>query len=273
LLLGVGKDATDAGRVQGVKLGLIDVSDVQHPKEIASRIIGKAWSTSALDFSSRGINLFTEGDITRIALPILLRDENYVPTYQALHRWEVNAQAKTLIDKPYVLATRFSPVDPWPSFQTFNVATERSVQIGAQVYYLTGGEIKSANWSDGADASVQTVVRSTHSGVATGQNVVIKDSDAWAALWARHTSNPTPGSSVPAIDFAHNQVAAVFLGRRTNGCYAVEITKVLEDASSISVEYLETVPQPDSICTQAITYPVHIIAINPSSKPVLFVKR
>jgi hypothetical protein len=196
-----------------------------------------------------------------------------VPTYQALHRWEVNAQDKTLVDKPFVLGTRFSAIDPWPSFQTFNVATERSVQIGPQVYYLTGGEIKSANWIDGVDASVQTVARSSYSGVTTAQNAVVKDAEAWAALWARHTSNVTPGSSVPAIDFAQNQVAAVFLGGRANGCYGLAITKVLEDASSISVEYIETVPQPDSICTQAITYPVHMIAINASSKSVQFVKR
>jgi hypothetical protein len=151
LLLGVGRDATDAGRVQGVKVGLIDVSDVKTPREIATRVIGQSWSTSALDFSSHGINLFTDGDITRVALPVTVYDQliNFYsyPNYNGLHRFEVNAQAKTLVDKPYVLGTMF-PTNgyDWIFYQNTNVAFERSVQIGPQVYYLTGGEIKSSNW-------------------------------------------------------------------------------------------------------------------------------
>jgi Beta propeller domain len=151
LVLGVGKDATENGVVQGVKVGLIDVSDVKNPKEIATRTIGKAWSSSALDYSSHGINLFTQGDVTRIALPILVRDDGYWARYQGLHRFEVDARSKTLADKPYVLGTTFPANTYWysdPTLQNFNIATERSVQIGAQVYYLTGGEIKSSNWDD-----------------------------------------------------------------------------------------------------------------------------
>jgi hypothetical protein len=71
LLLGVGKDANDTGRVQGVKLSLFDVADAANPKEVATRTIGKTGSSSGLDYGSHGINLFTTGGVSRVALPVV----------------------------------------------------------------------------------------------------------------------------------------------------------------------------------------------------------
>ncbi len=39
-IIGVGRDATDEGRIRGMKLALFDVSDVANPKEISKYIIG-----------------------------------------------------------------------------------------------------------------------------------------------------------------------------------------------------------------------------------------
>ena len=274
LLLGVGKDATAIGQVLGVKVGLIDVSDVQNPREISSRVIGQRGSTSALDYSSRGINLFTEGDVTRVALPILVNDGT-ARSFQGLHRFEVNARTKTLLERPYILATVFPPPGSVgdSALQNFNIVVERSVQIGAQVYYLTGGDVKTSNWLDGTNVAIQTIDRDAISGVTAAQTVVVRDATAWAALWATHKSNRVPPPPLPTIDFNRQAVAAVFLGPRNNGCFSVEVTNVFQFAATAIVEYRESVPQGPAICTQNIVTPAHFVAISASSSTVPFVRR
>ena len=45
-IIGVGKEASEEGRVQGVKIALFDVSDVSNPKEIGKYEISEGWSDS-----------------------------------------------------------------------------------------------------------------------------------------------------------------------------------------------------------------------------------
>jgi uncharacterized secreted protein with C-terminal beta-propeller domain len=154
LLLGVGQDATNEGFQQGVKIGLIDISDLANPKEIATRIIGNRGSTSALRSGAHGINLYTVNDVTRVAIPIrvfetLLGSSQFSPTYQSLFRFEVNAVAKTLVDKPSVLGSTFDVPYPWSTpglYDVLDIANNRSVQISDQVYYLNAGLVTASNW-------------------------------------------------------------------------------------------------------------------------------
>jgi uncharacterized secreted protein with C-terminal beta-propeller domain len=44
LLLGIGQDATDEGRVLGAQASLFDVSDVRSPKRLDALPLGKGWS-------------------------------------------------------------------------------------------------------------------------------------------------------------------------------------------------------------------------------------
>lgn len=45
-LIGVGRDATEQGRMKGMKLSLFDISDVSNPKEISKYIIGESGTDS-----------------------------------------------------------------------------------------------------------------------------------------------------------------------------------------------------------------------------------
>jgi uncharacterized secreted protein with C-terminal beta-propeller domain len=156
LLVGVGKDATDSGLLQGVKVGLYDVSDLANPKEVATRVIGKRGSTSALDYSSHGINLFTVGDTTRMAIPVRVNElavpnspSAYAPSYQSLFRFEINTTTKQLSDKPAILGTQFSVTNPWATpglYYELSIGQSRSVQVADQVYYLNGGLLTGHAW-------------------------------------------------------------------------------------------------------------------------------
>ena len=151
LLLGVGKDATAEGRVQGVKVSLFDVSNAAAPKELASRVIGKAGTVSGLDFGRHGINLFSAGNTTRIAIPMRVNDTPstnggfFVPSYQSLVRFEVDSVNKTLTDKPTLTGQTFS--SEFAGYQASSLAFERSVQIDANIYYLRSqGSFIAAGW-------------------------------------------------------------------------------------------------------------------------------
>jgi Beta propeller domain len=151
LLLGVGKDATPAGLVQGVKVSLFDVANPAAPKELATRVLGQAGSLSGLDFGRHGINLFTVGATTRIALPVRLNDTLatsggfYRPSSQSLARFEVDAVNKTLTDRPTLPGQSFA--DDSAGYVASSLGFERSVQIGASVYYLgSNGALTASAW-------------------------------------------------------------------------------------------------------------------------------
>ncbi len=154
LLLGIGKDATNAGRLGGVKVALMNVSNPASPSIVGSIVTGKAGSGSALDSSAHGVNIFEQSSgVYRIALPVRVHDTAsgntgfYQPTTQALHRFEVNTSAQTLVSKPAIVSTTFPANDPYGAvYRQFDVGQDRSVQIDANVYYFTGGGFLSAVW-------------------------------------------------------------------------------------------------------------------------------
>ena len=55
-LIGVGMEATEQGRVQGVKIALFDVSDVENPKEVSKYEVGKEWSDVYRSYSSTDVS-------------------------------------------------------------------------------------------------------------------------------------------------------------------------------------------------------------------------
>jgi uncharacterized secreted protein with C-terminal beta-propeller domain len=50
LLLGVGQEASDDGRVQGLQLSLFDVSDLAQPRRVQKAQLGERWSSSAVEW-------------------------------------------------------------------------------------------------------------------------------------------------------------------------------------------------------------------------------
>jgi Beta propeller domain len=151
LLLGVGKDASNDGRLQGLKIALFDVSNPASPKQLDQRVIGRRGTISALDACAQGINMLTVGDSVRVTLPVQLNDSPssfsnfFDPTEQGLFRFEINTTSKTIVDKPRVLGRKLSG-NPAQVFGYGDVFNDRAAQIDNTVFYLTSGAIKSAAW-------------------------------------------------------------------------------------------------------------------------------
>ena len=66
---------------------------------------------------------------------------------------------------------------------------------------------------------------------------------------------------MPAVDFAKEAVAAVFLGTRPTGGFGVEFVGAGEKAGAFVLQYRETKPAGDAITTQVITSPFLLVAM------------
>jgi hypothetical protein len=99
--------------------------------------------------------------------------------------------------------------------------------------------------------------RGTHSNIDSAQQVVVRDPADWGALWKEHA----PERPLPAVNFAREAVAAVFLGTRPTGGYGVEIVGAAEKAGAFVVQYRETKPGADAIAAQVITSPFLLVAM------------
>jgi len=143
LLFGVGKQASDTGVVGGVKVALFDVQDPARPRELATRTFGERGSMSGLDYSSHALNLLAVGDQTRIALPLFVQAASFSAPQRGLQRFEVDTRARTLTLKSMLPAVA---VPAGAGYWSYDLWGERSLQIGAKVYYLSQGQLGAWDW-------------------------------------------------------------------------------------------------------------------------------
>jgi Beta propeller domain len=139
LLLGVGRDADATGAVLGPKVALFDVRDPTKPSLISSKTFGAKGSASAADFSSHGLNLLQAGAVSRVALPMSLRDVDWGSNARhMLQRFEVDTTARTLSWRKELTAPEGT--------DAMDVSADRSVQIGDSVYFLSQGRLVGGPW-------------------------------------------------------------------------------------------------------------------------------
>ena len=67
-------------------------------------------------------------------------------------------------------------------------------------------------------------------------------------------------------------VAGLFLGTRSTGGYAVEITGVDRHGADVIVRYRETKPDPGMMVTQVLSSPFHIVTFENTTGQVKFQK-
>jgi len=145
LLFGVGREADVTGRLGAVKVSLLDVSDPTRPRELATQSFGSRYSSTALDYSAQGLNMLQAGPggmLARIALPMLVFPAGAPVTNpgtpsQLLQRFEVDSTARTLVLRPSIVSSSTPGQGLW---------TERSVQIGNDLYYLSNGGLTRWAW-------------------------------------------------------------------------------------------------------------------------------
>lgn len=100
------------------------------------------------------------------------------------------------------------------------------------------------------------------SGITVAQNLIIKDSNEWARVWALHNANVTPARSLPAVDFSRKMVVAMFDGSRPNGCYVFGDLTLSRMGNLLRVVHVRALPAAGSVCTHIVTSPSRLVEID-----------
>lgn len=104
--------------------------------------------------------------------------------------------------------------------------------------------------------ATQVIAQGQTSHVSNARQIVIKDQVAWTKLWQEHLGqNLNP----PAVNFNTHMVIGLFLGSRSNGCYAIDDVHVWRKDGATKVSYRAIEPSANSFCTMQITSPYSLL--------------
>ncbi len=108
-----------------------------------------------------------------------------------------------------------------------------------------------------SSSGIVTIAQGTRSAMDDPKETVARMASEWQTLWREHAGS----EPAPAVDFAKEMVAAVFLGTRPTGGYGVDIVAARREGAALIVEYRERRPPPGALASQALTSPFHIVRI------------
>ncbi len=104
-----------------------------------------------------------------------------------------------------------------------------------------------------------TFERGSYSGINREHFIIVSNHNELEDLWGMMYSHHYPVPDIPEIDFENTILAAVFMGEKSTGGYSVNIDNIYLKNGRLHVLYSFSEPSPDSIVTQAITSPFHIV--------------
>jgi len=110
----------------------------------------------------------------------------------------------------------------------------------------------------------------TFSGAANTQRTVVRDADAFAALWTMLQSGRSPSLPGPGVDFGEEMVIFVAQGARSSGGYAVDIRHVTLMRDTLWVLVREQSPGPGCVVFAAFTQPTDARIVPRTTAPVRF---
>src|SRR5215467_4797866 len=117
---------------------------------------------------------------------------------------------------------------------------------------------------------VVTIQKGNFSGIHQPLQVTVRDQKEWQALWKKYTSNQSPPSPLPAVDFTTDMVVGLFAGDKTTGGYEVEINRAELKGTDLYIFYVEKNPPPGGMTIQSITQPFHLVKLAKHDGPVIF---
>ncbi|HKE94152.1 MAG TPA: beta-propeller domain-containing protein [Povalibacter sp.] len=152
LLLSIGEQTSPAGRTQGIKVELFDVTDLAQPRSIGVQVFGQTGSFSDAVSDPHALTLVTrpEGG-ERFALPISVFETPYPGaadqfkwTYSGAHLLEVTADAAPQLRFHGVIKT--AEADGTVPYAPY-VTPQRSVLHDDSVFVVDGDRVLSAKWT------------------------------------------------------------------------------------------------------------------------------
>ncbi len=140
-LIGVGRDATEEGRMLGMKLSLFDVSDVANPKEISKYIIGKRGTDSEALRDHKAF-LFSR-DKNLLVIPVRVAEEGKYNAFQGAYVFNLDL-SNGFVLKGKTTHTEALPETPEKEYYYYDYSREirRSLYIDNVLYTISQKMIK-----------------------------------------------------------------------------------------------------------------------------------
>jgi hypothetical protein len=95
---------------------------------------------------------------------------------------------------------------------------------------------------------------------------IFNNREEWSGFWSRYHEAPAP-----VLDLQNFTLAVVFLGRKPNPGYSVEIVNAAECRNRITIEVIEYLPSPGMMYAQVIVYPYDVVLIPKMKKTIDFI--
>ncbi|MCP4252307.1 MAG: hypothetical protein GY775_02665 [Candidatus Scalindua sp.] len=97
------------------------------------------------------------------------------------------------------------------------------------------------------------------------QKIVFADKKSWNKFWEQFGIG-----NIPEVDFAHNMIAAIFLGQKPNLGYGVEIINFEKKHNKLLIRFVEYLPNPQFDYPAAIGFPYDIVIFTRTDGEILF---
>ena len=163
LLLGVGKQADDSGRVKGLKIALFNIADKSNPETINEIKVGNAGSNTALSYDYKAFAILPDTDtgIHRITVPVnIFNQENISPSNHVYYSWSYSGLQLAEIDDGTISGTPdLVDAGVLKAFERSKdelyhyVYRPRGLIAGDAVYYIENSLVWSAKWDSPDDVN------------------------------------------------------------------------------------------------------------------------
>ena len=138
-LIGVGRDATEQGRITGMKLSLFDVSDVANPKEISKYIIGERGTYSEALNDHKAFLFSKEKNL--LVIPVREYEDNYRESFQGAYVFNVDLVNGFTLKGTVTHANETAKEDDrW--YYEWNAEVRRSLYIDNVLYTVSNKMVK-----------------------------------------------------------------------------------------------------------------------------------
>jgi len=119
---------------------------------------------------------------------------------------------------------------------------------------------------------VETLFRTSNSGLLSPRRDVIRTPEAWAAAWSELQGPVVPAPDLPDVDFATSEVLVLAMGQRSSGGYSIDVREVRYTYDTVYTSVLQTSPGPACVTTLALTRPAIALRIPRVADDVAFVE-
>ena len=179
-VIGIGRDATEQGRITGMKLSLFDVTDVSNPTEISKYIIGERGTYSEA-LNDHKAFLFDKGK-ELLVIPVRVYEDNYKESFQGAYVFNVDLENGFTLKGTVTHVNETAKEDnEW--YYDWNSEVRRSLYIDNVLYTVSNSMIKANSLTDLTEISKVELpiedqygyVRGMSVGMAVAEDIAVSE--------------------------------------------------------------------------------------------------